>query len=198
MEESARLVAGIQARDPVVLEEVARQCVPGLLRAARAAGVTGPRAEDLVQETFLVFLRRAEVFDGRARVTTWLFGILSRKLHEVQRELVRDARLEEIDQVMDQRFDADGRWVRPPRSPAAELGRAEVREALSQCLADLPDRERLAFHLREVEGHSTDEICKILDITPNHLGVVLYRGRNRLRECLEALGIRASDDANLS
>lgn len=49
----------------------------------------------------------------------------------------------------------------------------------------------MAFHLREVEGLSTEEICKILDVTVTNLGVMLYRLRNRTRECLEAKDVEA-------
>ena len=48
----------------------------------------------------------------------------------------------------------------------------------------------MAFVLREVEDLSTVEICKILDVTRTNLGVLLYRARNRLRECLESKGIK--------
>ena len=34
------------------------------------------------------------------------------------------------------------------------------------------------------------EICKILDVSRTNLGVLLYRSRNRLRECLETKGFR--------
>ena len=47
----------------------------------------------------------------------------------------------------------------------------------------------MAFILREVEGLDTDEICKILGVTRTNLGVLLYRVRNRLRECLETKGV---------
>ena len=47
----------------------------------------------------------------------------------------------------------------------------------------------MAFVLREVQGYATDEICKILSVTVTNLGVMLYRARNRLRECLEAKGV---------
>ena len=49
-------------------------CLPGLLRAARAAGLGRDAAEDAVQATFLVYGRRAHEFDGRARASTWLYG----------------------------------------------------------------------------------------------------------------------------
>ena len=48
----------------------------------------------------------------------------------------------------------------------------------------------MAFILREVEGLATEEICKILGVTRTNFGVLLYRVRNRLRECLEAKGVR--------
>ncbi len=48
----------------------------------------------------------------------------------------------------------------------------------------------MAFLLREVEELDTEEICNILEVTRTNLGVLLHRARTRLRECLEAKGIR--------
>jgi DNA-directed RNA polymerase specialized sigma24 family protein len=47
--------------------------------------------------------------------------------------------------------------------------------------------------LSEVDRLSTPEICKILEITRTNFGVMLYRARNRLRECLEEKGMGRSD-----
>lgn len=54
-----------------------------------------------------------------------------------------------------------------------------------------PAAQRLAFYLREVEGLPTAEICKILGVSATNLGVMLYRLRNRARECLEGKGLEA-------
>ncbi len=59
-----------------------------------------------------------------------------------------------------------------------------MRGQISDCLDDLPTAQRAAFSFREVEGLTTSEICKILGVTSTNLGVMLYRARNRLRECL--------------
>lgn len=198
MRESAERVAGIQARDPGVLDAVARDCLPGLLRAARAVGLDHQAAEDTVQEVFLTFVRRAPEFDGRARVSTWLFGILFRKVAETRRALARDNAQEDIDAALESRFDPVGRWSRPPEGPEEDFARAEIRRSLAECLEEVPERQRLVFHLREVEGLSTEEICKVADVTPNNLGVLLYRARNRLRECLERKGFEGGSDAVVS
>ena len=188
---------GIQRRDPAVLEDVIHECLPGLLRTAQAAGLSTDHAEDVVQSSILIFLRRAHEFDGRARVTTWVHGILLRRMQEERRIICRDNEREDIDDAMEARFDHEGSWARPPRGPGDDLARSEVQRMLRSCLEEVPDRQRVAFMLREVEGFETEEICNILDISANNLGVLLYRARNRLRECLESKGLEGSGDAVL-
>ena len=197
MNENPNRTAAIQRGDPTVLEAILRDALPGLLRAARAAGLSPDRAEDAVQASVLVFLKRVKEFDGRARVESWLHGILVRKISEERRVLRRDDTRDDIDDVMEARFDQDGNWSRPPQTPSDALAASEVRRLLGGCLEGVPDRQRLAFTLREVEGFETEEICKILDVSANNLGVLLYRARNRLRECLESKGMGGIDDARL-
>lgn len=189
--------AGIQRRDPATLQAVIHECLPGLLRAARAAGLASDRAEDVVQASMLVFLQRAHEFDGRARASTWIHGILLRRIQEERRIIRRDDDREDIDDVMEARFDHAGSWAHPPDGPGDDLARGEVQRLLRSCLEEVPDRQRLAFTLREVEGFESEEICNILDISANNLGVLLYRARNRLRECLESKGLEGSGDAVL-
>lgn len=178
-----------------MLDAIVHECLPALLRAARAAGFDRGAAEDVVQETFLVFVRRAAEFDGRARARTWLYGILLNKIAEGRKAMIRDAEREDIDEVMETRFGSDGRWVRPPRGPAEDLARDDVRRQLGECLEGLPDRQRQAFVLRELEELETEEVCNVLAVSANNLGVLLFRARNRLRECLEAKGLEGSADA---
>lgn len=197
MRESADRVAAIRRCDPAALEAVARECLPGLLRTARAAGLPPERAEDAVQSALTTFLTRAPDFDGRARVTSWIHGILLRKIWEEWRVIGRDLEHDDIDHVFEARFDAEGRWARPPEGPVEALARGLLHRELAGCIDALPDRQRVALVLKEVEGFETEEICNILDVTANNLGVLLYRARNRMRECLESRGIEGSGDAAL-
>lgn len=197
MGEYRDVAAAIRAGDAEAMERVVRECLPALLRTARASGLTSDRAADAVQGSLLVFVQRAAEFDGRARVCTWLHGILWRKIWEQRRAVRRDAEHDDIDRVVEARFDADGNWTRPPQGPAEALARGEFLGELEACLGRLPAAQRVAFTLREVEGFETAEICKILDVSPNNLGVMLFRARNALRECLEAKGFQGSRDAAL-
>lgn len=195
--DGADTLAAIRQADPATLEAIVRECLPGLMRTAMAAGLPRDRAEDAVQASLLVFVQRASDFDGRARVSTWIHGILVRKIWEERRGIRRDTEREDIDHVVESRFDADGTWVRPPQGPIEALARGDVRRELTSCLDELSERQRMAFTLREVEGFETSEICNILGVSANNLGVMLYRARNSLRECLESKGFEGSTDAAL-
>jgi RNA polymerase sigma-70 factor (ECF subfamily) len=184
-------VEAIRAGEPGVLDAVVETYLPQVLRAARGAGLRPEEADEVVQDTFTTFLEAARRFEGRSHVRTFLFGILYRKISEARRSQYRDRRHDPIDEVVESRFSADGSWSRPPEAADRLLRTREIRRSLADCLGASPPSQRMAFHLREVEGLSTEEICKILDVTVTNLGVMLYRLRNRTRECLEAKDVEA-------
>lgn len=183
-------LARLRARDAGAVESVVHAYLGQILRAARGAGLDDQQARDLTQTVFLAFVQGIDRFEGRSHVRTWLFGILYRKLAETRRGLQRDGGTDDIDQVVESRFAADGTWVRPPAAADRDLLDEEIRARLDACLGEVPERQRLVFVLREVEGLETEEICKITDVSRTNLGVLLFRVRNRLRECLEKFGLK--------
>ena len=178
----------VRDSDPAAIQSVIEAYLPHILNTAKAAGMPPERAEDVAQSTFETFIERAPAFEGRSHVRTWLFGILYKKIAEARRGLDRDRRLDDIDAVVEARFDAAGMWSNPTQG--LELYGAELGVEIEGCLELLPGTQRMAFVLREVQEMESQEICKILEVTRTNLGVLLYRGRNRLRECLERKGVK--------
>jgi len=183
--------------DRRVVEAVIDAYMGQIFRAALGAGLDETRAEDVTQATFVTFLEKAEQFDGRSHVRTWLFGILYNKIMEAHRETKRARDFDPIDEVVEQRFDERGGWQRPPRRVDADVHDEDLRKQIDDCMEGVPMRSQLALVLREVEGFSSDEICDILKFSRSHLGVALHRSRNTIRECLESKGLRSSADAKL-
>lgn len=163
--------------------------IRALLAFALSHGIAPDMAEELVQETFYTFLDQAAArFEGRSRIRTYLIGILYNKMRgywreEEQRRSVGDD--EEIERLFAERFDRGGMWSSPPQGPEDLLLLREELDLFEECFAHIPFQQRTVFYLKEVEDLSTEEICKIMGITPTHLGVLLFRARNRLRECME-------------
>ena len=184
-----RFAARVRAGDRDALQTVVETYLGQILRAARGAGLDPQRAEEATQATFATFIEKAEQFEGRSHVRTWLFGILYKKIAEARRELQREIQMDDIEDVVERRFNPAGNWVRPPQPADTQSYRSEVSKFIEDCLEVVPTKQRMAFILREVEGLGTDEICKIQGVTRTNLGVLLYRARNRLRECLEAKGV---------
>lgn len=187
--EDPQFIADIRAGDPETLEGVIRTYLTQIHRAARGAGLNEHQAEEVAQAVFVTFVETAHRFEGRSKVRTWLFGILYRKLQEARRGFAKDRRNDTIDEVFESRFDETGHWSQPPLAADAYLEGQEVLGEIHDCLEATPERQRLAFTLREIEELETQEICKILDVSTTNLGVMLFRARNRLRDCLESKGV---------
>ncbi|GIX22663.1 MAG: RNA polymerase sigma factor [Gammaproteobacteria bacterium] len=168
-----------------------------MLRYAQARLGEAALAEDVVQEALAGALANRHQFVGRAALRSWVFAILRHKLADALRR--RGAEPEQVGQeALDSPFDADGRWrpeVRPApwQDPERAFGQAQFWQVFQRCLDGLPPRQAQAFLLREGLGWSTADICAQLDITANHLNVMLHRARLRLRACLETHWFRAGE-----
>lgn len=149
-------------------------------------------AEDLVQETFFAALKGRDSFRGKSSGQTWLTAILKHKIIDYFRRGNREAATERIEAVggsVEDFFQSNGRWnIRPGKwdeDPAELFEQHEFLQIFYRCLAALPERLAQAFRLREMEGLSTKELCKHMDITPTNSWVMLYRARVHLQRCLD-------------
>jgi RNA polymerase sigma-70 factor (ECF subfamily) len=186
--ESGALLDRLRLRDPDALAEAIAAHARPLFRAARALGFSPTESEDLVQDVFITLLEKVDTFQGRSQLRTWLTAILHRKALERRRAHAADSRHESIDDIFESRFDPSGHWSTPPADLQRLLLSKEAGALISACLEGLSPAQRSAFTLREIEALETPEICKILEVTVTHFGVLLHRARARLRECLEAKG----------
>ncbi|MDP8224288.1 MAG: sigma-70 family RNA polymerase sigma factor [Candidatus Lernaella stagnicola] len=149
-------------------------------------------AEELVQETFIAALKSRENFSGKSSERTWLVGILKHKIIDHLRKIYRErALVEELgtDVTLEGEFRSDGHWADGPQKwdtdPMEVINQKQFWETLQSCLEGLPKETAQAYVLREVDGLSSEEICKVMNITPNNLWVRLHRARMGLRRCLE-------------
>lgn len=178
----------LRRRDPEALTTVVRDHARPLYRAARGMGFSDGEAEDLVQEVFITFLETLDRFEGRSQVRTWLFGILHNKVRERRREMYREEQNDPIDEVFESRFDAEGKWMRPPEDLDRLMESKEIERAIQECMEGLPGAQREVFVMREIEQLETAEVCKVLGVTVTNMSVLMHRARNRLRECIEGKG----------
>ncbi len=151
-------------------------------------------AEDVLQETFLKAYRGLKSFDGRSKLSTWLFRIATNEALMVLRRKHPDfvsidepVETEEGEQEPIQIVD----WCCLPEN---ELLSEESRSRLDAAAQKLPESLRVVFLLRDMNDLSTHETAEILGLTDTAVKTRLSRARLRLREELSAyFGERANE-----
>lgn len=177
----------------MTLESELAQLHQPLLRFAQLQLRNDSMAEDVVSETLLAILEKPDSFEGRSTLRTYATGILKFKIIDVLRLRGREVHIEplaeqSLDDALDALFEADGHWQDEPhawREPERALEQSQFFDTLQACVDRLPARIGRVFMMREWLERETDEICEELGITANHCGVLLFRARMQLRECLD-------------
>jgi RNA polymerase sigma-70 factor, ECF subfamily len=164
-----------------------------LLRFAQMQLRSDALAEDVVSETMLAMLEKPAAFAGASSLRTYATGILKHKIIDTLRKRGREVPIEPIDEqsydeAIDALFGANHHWRDNPLqwpTPQSELEQQQLVQRLQACVERLPARLARVFMMRETMEMATEDICRDLNITANYCGVLLYRARMQLRECLE-------------
>lgn len=142
-------------------------------------------ARDVTQAVFTHLIEHAGRFDPRRPFRPWLYRVVANRCFNTRARAevrLRDAGVD--DAALDARADERG----PTPENAAALD--EVRTHLRRALAELPERQRLALVLADVEGLGQREIADALGCSVGSVESLLVRARRGLREgcpaCREA------------
>jgi len=75
-------------------------------------------------------------------------------------------------------------FMDPGITPDNETERSDSMKQIHQFIQRLPDKQRNAIQLRDIEGYSYKEISEIMKIDLNQVKVSLFRARQTVRENL--------------
>lgn len=159
-----------------------------------ARGIIGNvHAEDVAQEAWLSAYKALPLFEFKSSFKTWILTIVS---NEAKSRLRRESRHVSLEAMQanpysqNGHFEENGHWKLPPshwhiESPEALLEEKELEKCIKKTLGLLPDRQKAAFVLRELEQHSFDEICALLDISASNARVLIHRARLVLMQVID-------------
>lgn len=148
------------------------------LRITRDAAV----ARDVRQQTFLEVWRGLDGFDGRARLSTWLYSIAHNRSIDATR---RRDRIGASEQPTDFHVLESSAVTSDPVMDAARI---DQYRALERCLQRVAAPIRAQLLMRYVEGMTHAEIAAIVGDAPGTVQVRLGRALPKLRRCLRAQG----------
>ncbi len=124
-------------------------------------------AEDVLQDTFLLYHLSEKEFKNEQHIRAWLFRVVINKSKDVVRSFWRRNRISLEDYMQTLTF-----------------GTPESRDLFSTVM-DLPEKYRIVIHLFYYEDYSIREIAEIMNLSENNVKVRLSRGRKLLKEKLK-------------
>ena len=150
-------------------------------------------AADCVQDTFLAGIKALERFDGSRDIKFWLRGIMRNKIVDQIRKSIKENKvdIDNEDEALLESFwfKYSGIATTNPDpwqfNPRKAYDNTEFWDVFNVCIDKVKQPARQAFVLRMLEDMETEEVCKVMDITPNYLWVLLHRARQQLKVALE-------------
>lgn len=146
-------------------------------RNARRLGCADEWVDDAVQEVFLVAARRLSELGGESNVRGWLFAIVVRVAQRMQRDRGRyRARLQRYSEA------------RGEPHVASPEGQRSAAEQLRLLLGELDEARRAIVILVELEGMTSAEVARVLNIPQGTVDSRLRAARKQLAESLARTG----------
>ena len=179
--QDARLVEEVRRGKPEAFEQIYARHQPAILSFCRH--LTGQRedAEDAVQHTFLSAYCQIAESDGALELRPWLFTVARNRCLSLLR--ARSARgtvaLDDADQA------TEGLAIEVEQ-------RQELRELVGD-LSRLPEQQRAALLLAQLDDMSHREIGVVLDIAPAKVKALVFQARTSLASTREAREASCSD-----
>lgn len=165
-----------RAGEEEALGRLAGHLRPFVCRWALVMTADPDDAEDVAQFVIMKMLTSIGSFNGRSKVTSWLYAMTRNATLDHQRRKRRDQRLaEKLGRL------AQAETLRL-EDPLDELEMQRTLRLIRTLLSELPMRQREVFDVVELQGLKPTEAAELLGMNPNTLRVHLLHARRAMRK----------------
>jgi RNA polymerase sigma factor (sigma-70 family) len=177
------IVRRILAGEKELFELLLRRYNQKLYRVIRSYLRDADDIDDAMQETYLKAFRKLDQFRSESAFSTWLTKIgINEALYRLKKRANnRTIQLESAD--VD-----DPKIIQLPDMKASNPEKIaignETKKIIEHAIDSLPEKYRIAYVLKEVEGMTTNEICDTLQINETNLKVRIHRAKTMMKENL--------------
>jgi RNA polymerase sigma-70 factor (ECF subfamily) len=171
------LVKRVAGGDDGAFEALYRCYYPRLRRFLERVTRRPQLVEEVLNDTMLVVWRKANTYNLRSKVSTWIFGIAFRRALKAMKR---------VDEPVDFDADSDVDVVSP--GPESAMQQVELRAMLNRALSALSPEHRAVLELTYYEGHSCREIADIMGCPVDTVKTRMFHARRRLKVLIAARG----------
>ena len=184
--EEAALVRRVQARDEMAFREIVERYQSKVFSIIYGILRNHNDAEDIAQQVFSKVYFSIRNFDFRSSLLTWIYKITVNECYDYLRKkrvrkLVYESDFSEEDAL---RMEASD----PAVDPGVPVDRRLAQQDLVMKLLDrVSEEDRSLILLKEVEGHSVEELAAMTGLNENTIKVKLFRTRQKLVKAAQRL-----------
>lgn len=184
--EEAALVRRIQAKDEIAFREIVERYQAKVFSIIYGILRNHNDAEDIAQQVFAKIYFSIKNFDFRSSLLTWIYKITVNECYDYLRKkrvrkLVYESDFSEEDALRMENSDTATEQATPVDT------RLSQRDFLMKLLEKLSQDDRTLLLLKEVEGHSVEELSQMTGMNENTIKVKLFRARQKLLKAAQRL-----------
>lgn len=183
------LIAQLQSGDQFAVEDLASAYGSKVYQLAFRYMKNREDAEEVAQDVLMKVVHKIQAFRGDSALSSWIYRITFNTAMSRLRngKFTRPAEVSEHELGGTDHEDGTRRaFDAPDWSSLADEAfmRTQLRERLADAMKDLPEIYRTPIVLRDIQGLSTEEASKVLNVKTQTLKSRLHRGRLILRSRL--------------
>jgi RNA polymerase sigma-70 factor (ECF subfamily) len=183
--EEAALVRRVQARDEIAFREIVERYQAKVFSIIYGILRNHNDAEDIAQQVFSKIYFSIQSFDFRSSLLTWIYKITINECYDY----LRKKRVRKL--VYESDFSEDDAQ-RMQNTDTADQARAvdtrlAQKDLVLKLLRKLSSEDRSLLLLKEVEGHSVEELSQMTGMNENTIKVKLFRARQKLFKAAQRL-----------
>jgi RNA polymerase sigma-70 factor (ECF subfamily) len=143
-------------------------------------------AQDVAQEVLLTIYRKIHTFQGKSAFSSWVYRVTLNATYMKLRSKKKEPKISIEDMLPS--FNSSGYQQEKiqdwSENTESLLFSNETKSVIKKAVDQLPEKEKVVFMLRDVEGLSTEKVGEILDLTIPAVKSRLHRARLFLRKKL--------------
>lgn len=160
----AKLVTQARSGSMTAMEELVARYESRLVRLAQKITGNHEDAEEVVQNAFVKGFQNLSAFRGDSRFGTWIVRIaVNEALMRIRGKRFMEVPIDHADCADDRIIPAELQDSGP--SPEEQYSRDELQRIFETTVSQLDPGYRIVFQLRDIEGFSTEETARTLDLS---------------------------------
>lgn len=178
----------VENNNEIFYEEIISRHANKVFGLALRITRSSEEAEEVFQEVFLTLTKKLGTFRGESKFSSWLYRVTantaymrirSQKKHDNNLSLEGYSPYDENGTLMGRIKNKD--WS---SRPDLVIFSKEALDIIERSIDELPESNRMVFHLRDIEGLSNEETAEVLELSVPAVKSRLHRARLFLRDRL--------------